>query len=152
MMHATFRAPEEPGNYISYFELRSGQASFGQKFWCEIAVVIPVPEAEKDIKMPEIVPKADEPKHLESQPAPPKFEDQLSASMIAKNDYESQAVLKERKDDLMMLYEFGFTDFVVNEYLLQKHGNANIVAGVLMSGQVSEDEIRQIYEKAAQRK
>ena len=99
-----------------------GEATFGPKFWCEIVVN---PAQEEEIKLPEIVQKVDEPKQEELQPEPPKSEDQLSASIIAKNDYEKQASISEHKDDLLRLYEFGFTDFFVNEYLLLKHRDAD---------------------------
>ena len=51
----------------------------------------------------------------------------------------------------MMLHEFGFTDFVVNEHLLKRHRNADAVANLMMNGQVTEEEIRDIYENAKQR-
>ena len=52
----------------------------------------------------------------------------------------------------MMLYEFGFTDFLVNDYLLTKHNDANLVAEMLMTGQVDDDAIKTIYEAAAAQK
>lgn len=38
------------------------------------------------------------------------------------------------KQDMTMLYEFGFTDFVVNDYLLKKYKNVDTVADMLMNG------------------
>lgn len=46
---------------------------------------------------------------------------------------------------MMMLHEFGFTDFVVNEHLLEKYKDVNAVADLLMNGQVSDESIRAIY-------
>ena len=51
----------------------------------------------------------------------------------------------------MTLFEFGFTDFVVNEYLLEKYDNMDTVASMLMSGQVSVDTINEIYSAYAQK-
>jgi hypothetical protein len=50
---ATFKAPYETGNYISYFKLCIGEATFGPKFWCKIDVH---PEPEEEVKQPVIVP------------------------------------------------------------------------------------------------
>jgi len=52
----------------------------------------------------------------------------------------------------MLLYEFGFTDFRVNEHLLVKINDVNTVAELLMNGQVSEKMIESIYAAAGQRK
>ena len=49
----------------------------------------------------------------------------------------------------MRLFEFGFTDFIVNDYLLQKHGNTDTVAEMLLTGQVSHETINEIYATAA---
>lgn len=37
-MTISFKAPEEPGNYISYFKLMVQGSVFGQKVWCNIIV------------------------------------------------------------------------------------------------------------------
>ena len=52
----------------------------------------------------------------------------------------------------MRLFEFGFTDFVVNEYLLEKYENIDTVAEMLMSGQVSLSTINEIYSNNAAKK
>lgn len=70
---------------------------------------------------------------------------------MVKNKYELAAQKKERVADYMRLFEFGFTDFVVNEYLLEKYDNIDTVAEMLMSGQVSIDTINSIYASAAQK-
>jgi len=72
--------------------------------------------------------------------------------VIAKNDYESLSSQKPQKSAFMMLYEFGFTDFLVNDYLLTKHNDANLVAEMLMTGQVDDEAIKTIYEAAAAQK
>lgn len=46
-----------------------------------------------------------------------------------------------------MLFEFGFTDFVVNEYLLEKYNSVDGVADMLMNGQVSDECIKEISAK-----
>ena len=51
----------------------------------------------------------------------------------------------------MSLFEFRFTDFLVNEHLLEKHNDLNTVADMLMSGQVSLETITEIHAKAAAR-
>ena len=68
---------------------------------------------------------------------------------MLKDKYEMEAIKKERSEDYMRLFEFGFTDFVVNEYLLEKHQNIDLVAEMLMSGQVSLETINEIYANAA---
>ena len=50
---------------------------------------------------------------------------------------ESSAQLKEA---LKALYEFGFTSFVVNKALMQKHNDVNTVAETLMTGALSESQ------------
>ena len=45
----------------------------------------------------------------------------------------------------MMLFQFGFTDYIVNKYLLTTYKDANIVADMLLNGQVTEQEIKKIY-------
>ena len=45
----------------------------------------------------------------------------------------------------MMLLEFGFTDFTVNEHLIKKFDNVDVVADMLMNGQVSHETIQEIY-------
>lgn len=74
---------------------------------------------------------------------------QLSQSQLDKQKYEKYAQKKDRREDYMRLYEFGFTDFIVNEYLLEKYNNLDQVAEMLMSGQVSVETINDIYQKAA---
>ena len=71
---------------------------------------------------------------------------------MLKEQYEMEAVKNERSEDLMRLFEFGFTDFTVNEYLLDKHQNTDYVAEMLMTGQVSLEKINEIYAIAAQKK
>ena len=56
---------------------------------------------------------------------------------------------KERSADYMRLFEFGFTDFIVNDYLLQKYGNTDTVAEMLITGQVTHETINEIYASAA---
>ena len=51
----------------------------------------------------------------------------------------------------MRLFEFGFTDFVVNEYLLEKYDNIDTVAEMLMNGQVSIETINSIYAASKQK-
>ena len=68
---------------------------------------------------------------------------------MIKNNYEQRAQNEPRKNDLLSLLEFGFTDFVVNKYLLEKHNDCNRVAEMLMTGQVSENEIAEINAAAA---
>lgn len=46
-----------------------------------------------------------------------------------------------------MLFEFGFTDFVVNEYLLEKYNSVDGVADMLMNGQVSDECLKAISTK-----
>ena len=53
----------------------------------------------------------------------------------------SSAANTERVQDYLSLYEFGFTDFLVNQHLLKKYNNIDVVANMLMSGQVSQEEI-----------
>lgn len=62
--------------------------------------------------------------------------------------YQEQVKNHQYHDALMMLHEFGFTDFIVNEHLLNRHRNADVVANLMMNGQVTEEEIRAIYENA----
>lgn len=45
----------------------------------------------------------------------------------------------------MSLYEFGFKDFLVNEYLLEKHEDIEMVANMLISGQVTTEQINEIH-------
>ena len=52
------------------------------------------------------------------------------------------------KPELVMLHEFGFTDFIVNEHLIEKYKDVNQVADLLMNGQVSDESIRAIYRHA----
>ena len=49
----------------------------------------------------------------------------------------------------MRLFEFGFTDFIVNDYLLQKYNNTDTVAEMLITGQVTRETVNQIYATAA---
>lgn len=65
----------------------------------------------------------------------------MSSEEIAKNNYMSSAANTERVQDYLSLYEFGFTDFLVNQHLLKKYNNIDVVANMLMSGQVSQEEI-----------
>ena len=50
-----------------------------------------------------------------------------------------------------MLHEFGFTDFIVNEHLLRRYKNADVVADLMMNGQVTEESIQAIYQAARNR-
>jgi len=45
----------------------------------------------------------------------------------------------------MMLHEFGFKDFIVNEHLLEKYKDVNVVADLLMNGQITNESIQAIY-------
>ena len=49
----------------------------------------------------------------------------------------------------MRLFEFGLTDFVVNEYLLQKYENTDTVGELLITGQVTRETVNEIYATAA---
>lgn len=71
---------------------------------------------------------------------------------MSKIEYEVSATKKDRAVDYMTLFEFGFTDFVVNEYLLEKYDNMDIVAEMLMSGQVDLKTINQIHAKSVSKK
>lgn len=48
----------------------------------------------------------------------------------------------------MLLYEFGFNDFLVNEHLLNQYKSTDLVANMLMNGQVDQAAIDAIYQKA----
>ena len=76
----------------------------------------------------------------------------MAAQRDEKEEYSYRAEMSSHPQELMMLYEFGFTDYLVNLYLLTKHGDVNAVADLLMNGQVSQDSIKAIYEAAAKQK
>ena len=76
----------------------------------------------------------------------------MAAQRSEKEEYLYRAGMSSHAQELIMLYEFGFTDYLVNLYLLTKHGDVNAVADLLMNGQVSEESIKAIYEAAAKQK
>ena len=41
-----FKAPVEPGNFVSYLRLMSEESQFGQRVWVSIVVKEPQPESE----------------------------------------------------------------------------------------------------------
>ena len=62
--------------------------------------------------------------------------------------YNQSASKTEIEADLMLLYEFGFNDFLVNEHLLNQYKSTDLVANMLMNGQVDQAAIDAIYQKA----
>lgn len=58
--------------------------------------------------------------------------------------YTELAQHHERKEDLMRLLHAGFSYFAVNEGLLRKYIDVNIVANMLMGGQVSTEEMQEL--------
>lgn len=156
-----FEAPLEPGNYISYFRLSSEGALFGPKVWCHIVVKQKeqqLPQLPAIAKIEEkpvdviIEPVEDEKPIVEEvkvevvEPVP-----DLTESQIAKNTYMQETSKTDRVQDYLSLYEFGFTDFLVNQHLLEKYNELNTVANLLMNGQVSDEEVHQIYQMAQAR-
>ena len=67
-----------------------------------------------------------------------------SNNQAANTHYIEMAQHHERKEDLMRLWEAGFTYFEVNEGLLRKHTDVDTVAVMLMNGQVSTEEMQQL--------
>ena len=57
----------------------------------------------------------------------------------------AQEKIEQLRNDLTVLYEFGFVEFEVNKKLLVKHKNVDQVAGVLLEGRLSESMINQVY-------
>ena len=67
-----------------------------------------------------------------------------SSNQATNTYYIEMAQHHEREEDLMRLLEAGFTYFEVNEGLLRKYIDVNIVADMLMHGQVSTEEMQQL--------
>lgn len=64
--------------------------------------------------------------------------------------YEKVDALSDEalKQALKNLYEFGFTNFVLNKVLMEKHRNVNTVAEQLMTGALSESQFAAIEDDA----
>jgi len=108
---------------------------FGPKVWCTFVVKAPAPKAEVEPAEPLNNPYHEAPvPQAEPLPQPVVEAEEMS--------YQRAAMVHPLSQHLMMLYEFGFTDFVVNEHLLKAYKDANVVADMLMNGQVTDESIR----------
>uniref|UniRef100_A0A7S3MMK7 Uncharacterized protein n=1 Tax=Favella ehrenbergii TaxID=182087 RepID=A0A7S3MMK7_9SPIT len=123
---------------------------FGPKVWCTVKVQAqddPVEELKQD---PEPAP-VQNPYQQQPEPVAQPEEQKREEPVIEQPKeptYMELAAGHTLGAELIMLYEFGFKDFVVNEHLLTKYKDANVVAELMMSGQVAEESIQAIYRTA----
>ena len=113
-------------------------------------VVIPEPIVDADDKEMEVSVVIDEPVNpFPAQPAEPHQQSPLmqsTLSIAAKSPkqvyFEEVEKLQDEnmKQALKSLYEFGFTSFLANHMLMQKHKDVNVVAEQLMTGALSESQ------------
>lgn len=113
-------------------------------------VVIPEPIVDADDKEMEVSVVIDEPVNpFPAQPAEPHQQSPLMQSTLSIDVKSPKQVYFEEvekledenmKQALKSLYEFGFTSFLANHMLMQKHKDVNVVAEQLMTGALSESQ------------
>ena len=126
-----FKAPVEAGVYTSEFNCTDGRTLFGPRVTCSFEVVKEI-EERKGLPAIDFAVDARRGTRTEEKKRPEQKMQMLSKSQVERMEYEREAGAKARRNELMMLYEFGFIDLLVNEQMLEMYEDVNIVAELLM--------------------